>query len=313
MRRLSTLTVLAAVALAAAAGTASAGGRAKAVAGERALAVSVPADPVATPPGQAVHTLIRVVNPNAHEVTVAIESRRLLLGDEGRVRLGTAPDPRWRRVVDFPARQLRIPAEGYRNVPLTIHVQAGMQPDLYFIGFVVTPLVGDGGSIRVVNQIGSFLTIDVPGPRLRRLSGHFELPSFVFGSRASGTLRLTNTGKASLSFWGENDTTSAPGGRFAQQRFEPSLLPVGRTRTVVVAGKPKWPVAIMTVTARVTYPGRTASETRELVFKRRVVVVNPWLAAGAGGIFLSAALALVVLRRRRRGAEATFAPALYGG
>src|SRR5205823_8834462 len=136
--------------------------------------------------------------------------------------------------------------------------------------------------IRVVNRIGSFLTIDVPGPRLRRLVGHFDLPHFVLGSHAAGTLRLTNSGRASLSFWGEDDTTSSPGGTFRQVRLDASLLPVGRSRTVIVTGKPRWPFGIVTVTARVTYPGRTASETHELVFTRRVVVVSPWVVAALG-------------------------------
>lgn len=310
MRRLGALTVLAAVALAAAAG-AHAGTHAKAVGGERALAVSVPAEPVATHAGRGVHALVRVVNPNPQAVTVTIQSRRLRLGDDGRVSLGASPDPRWLGVVRFPARELRIPGEGYRDVPLTVRAPKGLQPDLYFIGFVVTPVAGAGGSIRVINQIGSFLTIDVPGPRLRRLAGHLDLPSFVLGSRAEGTLRLSNTGRASLSFWGENDTTSSPGGTFHQARLDPSLLPVGRSRTVVVSGKPRWPVGIVKVTERITYPGRTASETRELVFSRRVVVVSPWVAGGFGGFAAAAALALALRRRRRRPAE-VYAPALHG-
>jgi hypothetical protein len=310
VRRLCSLTALVAVALAAAAGAAHAGGQARAVGGERALAVSVPAEPVATHPGRPVRTLIRVVNPGSAAVVVRIESRSLQLGDNGRAALGAGPDPRWRRVVRFPAGALRIPAQGYRDIPLVVRTPRQLQPDLYFIGFVVTPVAAGSGSIRVVNRIGSFLTIDVPGPRLRRLAGHLDLPGFVFGSHASGSLRLTNTGHASLGFWGEDDTTSTPGGRLRQARLEPSLLPVGRSRTVVVSGKPRWPAGIVTITARITYPGRTASETRQLVFTRRVVVVSPWLAGAAGGLVAAVAAALLVRRRRRRPSTA-LAPALH--
>ena len=280
------------------ASTATAGGSAKAVSGSRALAVSVPADPVPAEVGGVARTLIRVVNPNGFAVTVVIRSRTLALGDDGRVSVGGGPDPRWAGRVQFPVGALRIPAQSYRNVPLAIHVPH-LSPDLYFVGFLVTPVATEGGSIKVVNQIGSFLTLDVPGPRLRLLTGHLRLPSFVLGSRASGEMRVTNLGHASVTLWGENDTTSSPGGVFQQERLGPSLLPVGRSRSIAVTAKPRWPVGIVTVTTRVTYPGRTAAETRQLVLTRRVIVVSPWVPAAIGALF-GLLLATLWWRRRRR-------------
>jgi hypothetical protein len=97
-------------------------------------------------------------------------------------------------------------------------------------------------------------------------------------------VRLTNIGHAAVSLWGEKDTTSSPGGVYQQERLGPSLLPVGRSRSIAVTGKPRWPVGIVTVTTRVTYPGRTAAATRELVLTRRVIVVSPWVLAAVGGI-----------------------------
>jgi hypothetical protein len=285
-----------ATALAVASG-AAAGGSAKAVSGSRALAVSVPGDPVPARVGAVARTLIRVVNPNDFSVTVVIRSRTLALGDDGKVSIGGGPDPRWSGRVRFPANALRIPAQSYRNVPLSIHVPQ-LSPDLYFVGFLVTPVSATGGSIEVVNQIGSFLTLDVPGPRLRLLTGHLHLPTFVFGSTVSGDIRVTNLGHASVTMWGENDTTSSPGGAYQQERLGPSLLPVGRSRSIAVTGKPRWPVGIVTLTTRVTYPGRTAAQTRQLVLTSRVIVVSPWVPAAAGGL-----LALIVVawwRWRRR-------------
>jgi len=279
------------------ASTAAAGGSAKAVGGARALAVSVPADPVPARAGGVARTLIRVVNPNDFAVTVVIRSRTLALGDNGKVSIGSGADPRWAGRVRFPRTPLRIPAQSYRNVPLSISVPH-LSPDLYFVGFLVTPVATGGGSITVVNQIGSFLTLDVPGPRLRLLTGHLHLPTFVLGSEASGEMRVTNLGHASVTMWGENDTTSAPGGAFQQQRLGPSLLPVGRSRSIAVSGKPRWPVGIVTVTTRVTYPGRTAAETREIVLTRRVIVVSPWVLAALGGLIVLIAAAW--WRRRRR-------------
>lgn len=279
------------------ASTAAAGGSAKPVGGARALAVSVPADPVPARAGDVARTMIRVVNPNDFAVSVLIRSRTLALGDDGKVSIGSGPDPRWGDRVRFPHAALRIPAQSFRNVALSIRVPR-LSPDLYFVGFLVTPVATTGGSVKVINQIGSFLTLDVPGPRLRLLTGHLHLPSFVLGSQASGEMRITNLGHAAVTLWGENDITSSPGGAFQQDRLGPSLLPVGRSRSIAVTGKPRWPVGIVTVTTRVTYPGRTASETRELVLTRRVLVISPWVPAAVGGLI--ALLAAVWWWRRRR-------------
>ena len=181
------------------------------VGGARALAVSVPADPVPILPGSTTRTLIRVINPGRTAVPVTVTERRLVLGDNGAVSIGAGPDGGWQGRTRFPAGVFAVPAESWRNVPLTIHVPRGARPNLYFIGFLVTPVVAQRGSIRVVNQIGSFVTVDVPGPRVRALTGHFDMPSFVLGSHVAGTLQVSNVGHAVARFWGESDTTSSPG------------------------------------------------------------------------------------------------------
>ena len=297
MRLAGVATVLAAAGLAAAS-TAQASAPAKPAGGPRALAVSVPADPVPAKAGGRVRTLIRVVNPNNAAVAVVIRGRAIALGDDGKVAIGAGADPRWAGRVRFPRGVVRIPAQGWRDITLTVGVPRRLSPDLYFIGFLVTPVATSGGSIKVINQIGSFLTIDVPGPRLRILTGHLHLPSFVFGSKADGNVRVTNIGEASLTMWGEYDTTSAPGGVFEQERLGPSLLPVGRSRSIAVSGKPRWPVGIVTVTTRVTYPGRTAAETRQLLLTKRVIVVSPWVPAALGGL-IGVIVAAWWWRRRR--------------
>jgi hypothetical protein len=268
------------------------------VGGSRGLAVSVPADPVEIAAGTRAEALVRIINASATPVPVTIESRRLLLLDNGKVTIGERPDARWQKRARFPSGQLTIPAHGYRNIPLTMRVPRGLSPDMYFVGFLVTPVPTKSGSIQVINQIGSFVTIDVPGPRQRELGGRFRMPSLVFGSRANGTLHISNTGHAAVRFWGENDTTSSPGGSPRQLRLDPSLLPAGRSRSTTVSGKPAWPVGIVTVTAHITYPGRTDAATKELVFSKRVVVISPWLPIGLA-LLLAAAGAGVWTRRRR--------------
>ena len=125
------------------ASTAVAGGPASPVGGARAIAVSVPADPVPARAGGVARTLIRVVNPNDFAVSVVIRSRTLALGNDGKVTIGAGPDPRWAGRVRFPPGALRIRAQGWRNVALSIHVPR-LSPDLYFVGFLVTPVGTDG-------------------------------------------------------------------------------------------------------------------------------------------------------------------------
>jgi hypothetical protein len=283
--------------IAAAARNANAAGS-KPIGGQRALAVSVPADPVQIAAGERGKALVRIVNSSATAIGVTVQSRRLSLLDNGKVAIGARPDARWQRRARFPSRQLRIPAQGYRDIPLTMRVPRTLPPDLYFVGFLVTPVPTKSGSIQVINQIGSFVTIDVPGPRDRELAGKFDIPSLVFGSQADGALHVTNTGKAAVRFWGEDDTNSSPGGKPQQLRLEPSLLPVGRSRSTTVAGKPAWPIGIVTVTAHITYPGRTEAATKELTFSKRVVVISPWVPVGLGLLALAAASGWWVRRRR---------------
>jgi hypothetical protein len=292
-------------------GAAHASVPAKASGGGRALAVSVPAQPVPVVAGGRVRILIRVVNPNPAAVPVLIRNRSLSFGDDGRVAIGGEPDPRWAGRAGFPQGVVTIPANGFRDIRLAVRVPRALRPDLYFIGFLVTPVPTRSGSIQVINQIGSFLTLDVPGPRDRILVGHFHLPSFVLGSHAKGTVRLRNAGAAAVSFWGESDTVSAPGGTGQQNRLEPSLLPAGRARSIVVSGKPRWPIGMVTVSTRITYPGRTEAETRQLLFTRRVLVVSPWALAAAGGVLLFLVVALIVWRRRRRKRRAARAEPIW--
>ena len=154
--------------------------------GSRALAVSVPADPVPAKAGDVARTLIRVVNPNDFAVTVTIRSRTLALGDDGKVAVGSGPGPALGRPRAVPARARFASPRRATATCRWRSTSRTLSPDLYFVGFLVTPVATEGGSIKVINQIGSFLTLDVPGPRLRLLTGHLHLPSFVLGSRASG-------------------------------------------------------------------------------------------------------------------------------
>jgi len=293
--------VLVATALLAATGTATAEAAGpKPAGGLRALAVSVPPEPVAIKAGSHAKTLVRIVNPNGAPVSVTIASRALLLGDNGKASVADGPDPRWGKSVKFPTGQLTIRARSYLDVPLTIRVPARLSPDLYFIGFLVTPIPTRSGSLQVINQIGSFVTVDVPGPRVRKLTASLHLRGLAFGSRAHGKLRIANTGRAAVRFWGEEDSNSSPGGSAQQQRFDPSLLPTGRYRFRDVSAEPAWPVGMVTITVHLIYPGRTEVTTKELIVTKRVLVINPFVPIALAILLLLATCTLWWRRRGRR-------------
>ncbi len=296
--RIGLLSLAVVAALLAAVATGGAAAASAPVGGARALSVSVPPDPIPFKPGVAQTVEIRVTNPNPRRMTATISPRGLSFGDNGKTSMLASPDPRWSSL-DFPKAPIAIPAEGFRDVPLRIRLPRQIEPDLYFIGFLVTPQQQSAGNLQVVNQIGSFLTVDVPGPRVRSLHATFDLSSFVVGTHVHGTLRIANTGHTVVRYWGENDTT-ASGGSFSEQRLDPSLLPVGSSSIVSVSRKAGWPVGRVTMTVHLIYPGRTESSTDELTFTKTVLVVSPLVPGGAVAL-LTLIAGTVLLRLRRRG------------
>jgi hypothetical protein len=267
----------------------------------RTLAVSVPPDATSIAPGKDATVPVRVVNGGAHAIVVTLTERGVVLGNDGSARITVGPDPRWQNRVALPVKPFTIPARSYVTVPVTVRLPARISPDLYFIGFVVTPQASSVRGIAVVNQIGAFLTIDVPGPRLRQISAVLIAPNLVFGTSTHGSVRIRNIGHASAQLWGENDTTSSPGGGIpTQQRIDKSLLPVGTARSFTVTGKPAWPIGIVTMKIHLIYPYRDANATTELVATQRILVVNPLALAATLGALTVVALAWGRRRRRRR-------------
>jgi hypothetical protein len=279
----------------------------QAASGPRPLAVSVPADPVPLAPGKTSTIRIRVLNPGTKPVTVRITGHHVDLGDNGAVSIGSGPDPLWNGRVQFPSRAMTIPAQNYVNVDLTVHMPEKLDPDLYFVGFLVSPVITPNGQVQVVNEIGSFFTIDVPGPRVRRLIADMNLkrsifagisiPGIVIGNRANGVLHVRNDGTTQVRFWGEVDSASAPGGSAGQERIDKSLIPRGHVRTFIVVGKPAWPIGFVTLTARIFYPGQTEASSLEIDLSKRVLVISPWVVLAA---FVLLVLLVWYWRRRRR-------------
>jgi LPXTG-motif cell wall-anchored protein len=268
--------------------------------GSRPLAVSVPSEAAPLGPGATGTIPIRIANPGPVRVTVRISGHGVHFGDQGRVAI-TGGDPMWDGRVEFPASPITISAESFRDVGLMVHMPARISPDLYFIGFLVTPLPAASGNINYVNQIGSYVTIDVPGPRTRKLVADLHLPGFALTSHVHGQLHVHNVGTAAAMFWGENDTTATPGSSSPRQgRFARSFLPTARSRTIVVDAKPSFLVSIVTMHVRIIYPGRTEAATREIVLTRRILVIQPAALVLLGALLVIVGIWFARRRRKRR-------------
>jgi hypothetical protein len=276
-------------------------GLAGASGGGRTLAVSVPPVPTLVAPGGTAAVPIRIVNPGTTPVTVTLAGRQIELGDNGSVRLIDGPDPLWNGRVDFPVGPLVLPGHSFRTITVRLRIPQRIDPDLYFVGFVTTPSGGTAGSVQVRNQVGSFVSLDVPGPRLRDLRAALSAPRVHFGSKTTVNLRVSNPGHAVVRFFGENDVSTSPGtGRPQQQRFEPAILPVGRHRSIHLVATSDWPVGFVRMTVRLTYPGQLDSSTKDVVVSTRVLVVRPWVPAALALIVLAAGAWLVRRHLTRR-------------
>ncbi len=275
----------------------------------RSLAVSVPADPVTLRPSETAPVPIRIVNAGTTPVTVRVKSERVTLGDNGTTSFSGAADPLWASRTEFPAGSLTVAAQSYVDVSVRVHMPAHISPDLYYIGFVVTPVATGSGSVHLINQIGAFFIINVPGPRDRELAADLDVPGFnvgpihignlIDGDMVVGEVTAHNVGPSSIQFFGENDATSAPfSGTPSQQRIARSLLPIGRSRSFQVTAVPAFPFDVVTMTVTLAYPDRTDSATKAIVLSKSMLVVNPW--ALIAMCIVLAALVMWLLRARSR-------------
>jgi hypothetical protein len=275
----------------------------------RTIAVSVPADPVALSPGETAQIPLRVVDPTPRPLVVTITGRAVTLGNNGQVGFNAAPDPTWATRAQFPSGDLTVPAMGFIDVKVTVNMPAVISPDLYYVGFVVRPVVS-GPGITVVNEIGGFFTIDVPGPRVRSLSadlgvagfnlGPIHLSNLVIGDRVVGQLNVHNTGAAAVQFWGENDDSSWFTSPPVQLRLAKSLLPIARSRSFPVSADPGMLLDLVTISVTVTYPGTIDSTTLQVVITKTVLVISPWLLVIVGLLVAGVVGWRLRVRQRRR-------------
>ena len=242
-------------------------------------------------------------------MTVNIAQRRVMLGDNGHVSMGASADAEWLGRVTFAPHTATLGARQYAKVVTVVHVPASIGSDLHFVGFLVSPVASVRGQVAVINQIGSFVTLDVPGPREARLRVTLQVPSFTLARQVQGSLQVANVGHSAVRFWGENNVTSWPEGAApGQQRFETSLAPVATTRIVRVTARPDWPVGFVQLQGQIIYPAVKGSATTEVAFSQRVLVIDPWVIIVAGGLLLAGAYLGWVRHPRRRARRRSVAP-----
>ena len=251
----------------------------------RSIGVSVPADPIPAIPGRWVALPLRVTNPGATPVAVHIEQRALELGDNGRISVLTGPDPSWAPQLQVPPGPVDVPAQGYAEVSLNLRVP-NLAPDTYLVGFLVTPMVPQSG-IQVVNAIGTYFAVDIPGPRDRRIAASLHAPAFVWGNSAQATVTVSNIGHSSVSFWGEAGS----------QRVLKTFLPSAHHRSVTVATSSHFGLGKQTVTVHLFYNGTTDAQVREVTVSGTTWFVAPLYPIVAAGLVL-VVLAVVAVRRR---------------
>ncbi|MFN8035852.1 MAG: hypothetical protein U0V73_07960 [Acidimicrobiia bacterium] len=275
-------------------------GDAPTAAGPRSLAVSVPPDPVTFDQDGHATVHLRVSDPGGSDVPVTFQQRALELGDNGTVHTLTDVDPRWGPHVELPKGEFVIPAQGYQEFDVKVTKPPDLAPDVYLVGFVVTPRPAPSGSVQAINQIGSYFTVDVPGPRDWRIEATLALPTFKLGGEVDGKVVVRNVGRSSLRFWGDVTERFFPFGSPKQQRIEKLFLPSGKWRSIPVSAAPRWGIGIVTVPARISYPSGTDGSTSvETVVTKKVFVVHP-LYLVALAVIVSAGAFRIVRRRRDR-------------
>ena len=234
-------------------------------------------------------------------VRVTIASRALSLGNNGKVTIGLGADPRW-KLVHFPLANSTIPARSYRDIPLRIQVPRRIELPTCTSSASSSPRIAtSSGSLQVINQIGSFITVDVPGPRLRKLSAAFDVPSVVLRlAKSTAALQIDEHRPSGSAVLGrERHRAPRPAGDPNSNASNRRCCPPGRRVYISVSGKPAWPVGFVTMKVHVIYPGRTEATTKELTYSKRVLVVNA-IVPIVSILFLACASVLWWVRRRRR-------------
>ena len=245
-------------------------------------------------------TWVRVGNNGAMALPITISPATMELGDNGATTMSPGVDPRFLNSVTLETTEATVPANDYIEVPVSISIPTSLVPDIYLLGFLVTPSPG-AGSVQVISQIGAFISIELPGSRDRRIEAAFNnAPRFVVSDNPTLTVHVDNVGESALEFTSETTIdgvgTATPG----NIRVAPELLPSGTSRNVEITWVAELGVGVFDVQTRLVH-NLTPSETTGVELEHKIVVVSPIaLTVMVTILFILAAGGVLIVRHRRR-------------
>lgn len=273
------------------------------------LAVSVPSEAVSVRAGGSAGAVLRIVNRGAEPLSVNISLRRITLGDDGRASVTDEADPVWasRVTIDLPS--ATVAPNSYVDDHVSFAVPADTAPDTYLVGFLVEPVVA-AGSVRVVNRIGSFIALDVPGPRNRALRiASMGAPRVVLGSGFTSTVVLENSGPSFVTTWGEVHAAPTVGAERATT-FDQARFRIAPTHSRSLSFPARFAFPLGPVQVRTTFFFNQTDQTVVAVQASRTVwMLHPVYPAAAALGAMAGAWALLHRRRRRVVAPPTSPPA----
>jgi hypothetical protein len=260
------------------------------------LAVTSPPDPIPAAPGTTVTTTLTVGNLGQTPLDVTIATRSVNPLNNGKTRFGAGPDPRFSGRVKITPDALSLPARSEQTVQIAVDMPAGLPPDDYFLGFLVSPVI-NSSSVAVENDVGGLVVLDIPGPRDRRLAAGFDGPSWLslsLSGSAAGVVRATSVGKSAVAFTTTVATSGHPSPAPPYLEAKSQLLPSGLSRDIPIRVSSWLGLGWYTFHATLVYD-RTDQATAEVTVSRTVLIVNPlWF------LVIPALLVLWVWRRRRK-------------
>jgi len=267
------------------------------------LVVSTPAGGLEAAPGYTLNSWIRVANNGEAPMHATVALAALQFGDEGTVRIEPGSDPMWAERVRIRYPDVTLPAHSYVDDPIAVAVPESLKPDTYFVGFLVTPEPGPG-AIRVVNQIGTFVALNVPGPRHRAVRiSRLTVPRFVIGRSVAVRLGVRNIGPSFATTWSELHVKAPARAELFHPFLKRRMLPAGLSRTYSWTAHVPFtfgPVRVRALAFFNASDQQVGASTKEAT----VFVIDPVFAAAIGGMLLAIALLFVRHRRRKPAAPA---------
>ncbi|GAA4961151.1 hypothetical protein [Actinoplanes utahensis] len=161
------------------------------------FAVSTTSDRLYPDKNNEIRTVLTIANNGPRELAVEIRSVGVDPGDNGQVSFTGRPDAAWSSAVEYPS-SLRLAAQAYKRVPVTLRVPPNTLPDIYLLGFVVEAQPSDpNAGIRLYHQIGALVTVEIPGASEREMEIEVDRAAFFhLGADYQHTYEVRNVGTA---------------------------------------------------------------------------------------------------------------------